>query len=143
MATQEVIPYTEDEKVIMAKVAYRQAQLDGRGDDIPEHELEDAKFYINSGLAAVKARNSYDPQQYARDYGQSVLIEYARMMLLGQQPFVNVNFLAVYDSWLKAAAQERYSGRPDSWPDNPSIRQRLRTHDYKDFTPNAQTEDDF
>jgi hypothetical protein len=143
MATQNPVEYTVEEKTLMAKVAYRQAQLGGRGDDVPEHELDDAIYYVDMALVAIKARNSYDPQAYAREYGKSVLIEYTRLLLLGQQPFINPNFLLVYDGWLKAAAQERYSGRPDSWPNFPRIRQRLRTHDLKEFEPDGQTEDDF
>lgn len=143
MAIQSIINYTDDEKILMAKVAYRQAQLAGRGDDIPEHELEDAKFYVNMAIDAMKARNTYDPQQYAREYGKSAIIEYVRLFLLGQQPFLNPNFLVIYDAWLKAAAKERYADRPDSWPEYPRIRQRLRNQTYKDFDPDAQTEADF
>jgi hypothetical protein len=143
MATQYAIPFTDDEKLIMAKVAYRQAQLAGRGDDIPEHELEDAKFYTTNAIAIIRSRNSYDPEAYARDAAQSVIIEYVRLMLLGVQPFLNANFIAAYDAWLKSAAQERYADRPDSWPEFPTVSQRLRTHNYKRFDPNAQTETDF
>lgn len=143
MAVQDIILFTTDEKTIMAKVAFRQAQLNGRGDDIPQHELEDAKYYIDMALNYVKARNSYNPEQYARDMAQSVLIEFAKVMLRGQQPALDISFQQVYDMWLKAAAQERYSGRPDSWPDYPNVRQRLRTHDYKTFDPDGQTSSDF
>lgn len=143
MAKQELIVYTTEEKEIIAKVAYRQAQLAGRSDDIPEHELEDAKYYVDMAIAAVAARNSYDLQQYAREYGKTVAIEYVRLFLLGQQPFINPNFLSIYEAWLKAAAQERYSGRPDSWPEYPNVRQRLRNQTYRKFDPDGQTESDF
>lgn len=143
MAIQTAIAFTDEEITLMAKVAFRQSQLGGRGEDIPFHELHDAIFYVQQALLDLKNRHTYDPQAYARMTAKAAIIQYTKAYLNGADPYASNEFLLSMQSWLKAAAKERYSNRPNSWPEYPTIPQRLRDQTYRNFDPDAQTSEDF
>ena len=143
MALQAAIAFTDDEITTMAKIAYRQSQLGPRGKDIPVDEIFDAIYYIEQALDTIKLEHTYDPEAYARAAAKPVLIQYAKAYLLGADPRLSNEYIVTLDKWLKAAARERYSGRPNSWPEYPETVQRLRNQTHRKFDPDAQTESDF
>ena len=143
MAVQSAILFTDDEIEQMAKISYRQTQLGTRGVDIPIDELFDAIFYVQQALDTLKLNHTYDPEAYARAAAKPAIIQYAKAYLTGLDPYQSSEFNSSMQRWLKAAAMERYSNRPNSWPEYPSEPQRLRRHTHRDFDPDAQTESDF
>lgn len=143
MAVQTAIAFTDDEITVMAKIAYRQSQLGPRGEDIPMDEIFDAIYYIEQALDTIKLEHTYDPEAYARASAKPVLIQYAKAYLLGTDPRMSNEYITSLDRWLKAAARERYSNRPNSWPEYPEEVQRLRNHTHRMFDPDAQDESDF
>lgn len=143
MAVQTAISFTDDEIEVMAKMAFRQSQLSGRGDDIPVQELFDAIFYVEQALGTLKLNHTYDPEAYARAAAKPALIQYAKAYLNGLDPYASQEFIVAMDRWLKAAAIERYANRPNSWPEYPEVPQRLRNHTHRRFDPDGQTSSDF
>ena len=137
------VDFTDDEKLRIARMAFRIAQLGERGENIPEHELDDAIFWIEMGIEDIRLTQKYDPRAYARTTMYTVLAQYAAARLHGHDPYQTQGFLLSYNRWLKGAAQERYTDRPDSWPEYPAIQQRLRTSSYRKFNPDDQNEEDF
>lgn len=135
--------FTTDEKTQIAQMAFRMSQLGPRGQDMPEHELEDAYFWVELGIEDIRGIQKYDPEAYARGTMKNVLAEYAAAKLRGLDAFVSQAFMSAYQRWLKAAAQERYAARPNSWPEFPAHEQRLRNRIYGDFDADAQTSADF
>jgi len=137
------IPFNDQEILLMARMAFRVAQLGERGEDIPEQELEDAVYWVELGIEDIRAAQKYDPEAYAVGIMKNVLSEYAAAKLRGLDPFGTQSFLIVYQRWLRAAAQERYANRPNSWPEYPTVEQRLRNRAFGDFDPDGQTSADF
>ena len=137
------VDFTDDEKLQIGRMAFRTAQLGERGADIPEHELEDAVFWIEQGIEDIRLTQKYDPRAYARTTMFTVLAQYAAARLHGHDPYQTQAFVMAYNRWLKGAAQERYANRPNSWPEYPTVEQRLRNREFGDFQADGQTSADF
>ena len=143
MSIKEATIFEDDDKLRMAQMAFRFAQLGERGENIPEHELEDALYWVDVAIADIKGTQKYDIEAYSRTTAMSVIAHYVAAMLRGLDPYLTQSFITSYNRWLKAAAQERYENRPNSWPEYPMIEQRLRNREFGEFDPDAQTEEDF
>ena len=137
------VPFEDDDKLQIAQIAFRISQLGERGQDIPEHELDDAIFWVEAGIEDIRGTQKYDPEAYARGTMKTVLAEYAAARLSGLDPYETQGYIVAYNRWLKAAAQQRYDNRPNSWREYPKVEQRLRNREFGRFDPNGQTEADF
>lgn len=143
MPVNTPIAYSDDDKLQMGRMAFRIAQLGERGADIPEHELNDAIFWIEQGIEDIRGTQKYDPEAYARTTMKMVLAEYAAARLHGHDPYETQSFITSFNRWLKGAAQERYANRPNSWREYPTVEQRLRNREFGKFEAGGQTEADF
>ena len=127
-------------KNVLARLAYRQVMLNGR-ENIPEHELEDAVYYVDMAIDVIKATATYDPEELAIPLSEQAIIQFVKLSLLGFNPQTHQDFIIALDNWMKDAAKEHYADHPDSYPDWPRRRTRLRDQSQKVFCPPTEEEE--
>lgn len=118
----------------LAKIAFREAQLATEA-GLPEHDIEVAEFYANMALKDLAASSTYDPLMLAVDKAEEAIIQYVKIRLLGLDPHQSSSYVHAKDQWTKTAARQHYTGHPESYPDHPRVRRRLRANTTRKFTP--------
>jgi len=91
------LSFSDSDKLQIARMAFRIAQLGERGANIPEHELEDALFWIDQGIEDIRGTQKYDPEAYLRTTMMTVLAEYAAARLHGHDPYQTQSFNMAYN----------------------------------------------
>lgn len=99
--------------------------------------LAEIKTVLAEATAYLSEVSTYDPTVLATDAGDRARKIYAESRIKGSDPIIIPGFVAAVNAWQRAAAMENYDAYPDTYPDYPDYRRRLRDFSTKIFPPTS------
>jgi hypothetical protein len=101
---------------------------------IPEQRhFAEILLYLTEATEYLTEVSTYDPTLLAIDAADRARKIFATSRLNGSDPVITPAFVAAVNAWQQAAAREHYANEPDSYPDYPEFRKRIRDFSTKDF----------
>lgn len=121
-----------DKTEIMARVAFRRALQNAEVRQgqitLPEHVIEEARYYAELGIGVLRERSTHDPDEHAPTLAEMAIIEYAKLMILGKDPDRQGEFLMLFRQWERGSSVQKYRDAPDDPDTDLGRARRTRRH---------------